>query len=270
MSRTCPVLVLDSNVTRNNMLSQLLVRHQSVRYAIPIYSLDAGMQFLQGAALKLIYIHADDLNDNDFFNFIETAFREIDGVSVVLMTSDLEPQRILRAAERGITGFMFHDENPFILFQSLQQMTDFGAYIHPLIVPLFLKNVSAEKNDQLTEDDLANTSQEEAISEVRDTSDLTPREQDVLTYLAKGFTASEIATSLGISAHTVASHTKNVYRKLAIHTKGEAIVEAIRMGLVTVDCINSPSVPVNPVLPMDVKRKSTVLPAEHVCRSVKT
>ncbi len=249
MSRTCPVLILDPDVTRNNTLSQLLVRHHVVRYAIPIYSIEAGLQFLRGASVKLIYIHVDDIEDTLVFRFIEQAFNEIDGVSVMLMTSNPQRTTIVRAAREGVTGFIFNDENPFILFQSLQQMIDFGAYIHPLIAPIFLRNTRStnEASNELgTKGVTAATALDAAVS-----AELTPREQDVLTYLAKGFTANEIAGSLSISAHTVASHTKNVYRKLAIHTKGEAIVEAIRMGLVNVESINSPVAAADSVVAME-------------------
>lgn len=252
MSRTCPVLVLDPNVTRNNALSQLFIRHHFVRYVIPIYSIEAGLQFLRGASLKLIYIQVDDLDNALVFSFIAQAFKEVEGVSVVLMTDDPQRQTIMRAACEGVKGFVFNDENPFILFQSLQQMIDFGAYIHPMIAPIFLRDISWNQEASEAQPDAAAAPPHSNVS-----SELTPREQDVLTYLAKGFTANEIASSLGISGHTVASHTKNVYRKLVIHTKGEAILEAIRMGLVSVDNINVAAVSADSLGPMaQVQRKT--------------
>ena len=52
-----------------------------------------------------------------------------------------------------------------------------------------------------------------------------------LLFIAKGFTVGEIANMLHLSAHTVATHVKHIYRKLAVHSRTEAVFEAGRMGL---------------------------------------
>ncbi len=63
-------------------------------------------------------------------------------------------------------------------------------------------------------------------------TDLTPRETEVLRLTAKGMTRQEVAQALGISAHTVAGYLKEVYRKLAVSSRAEAALEAVRRGLV--------------------------------------
>jgi ATP/maltotriose-dependent transcriptional regulator MalT len=60
---------------------------------------------------------------------------------------------------------------------------------------------------------------------------LSPRETEVLTYIAKGFSFNEIAELLDMSAHTVTTHVKRIYQKLAVHSRGEAVYEATQMGL---------------------------------------
>ncbi|HET9350317.1 MAG TPA: helix-turn-helix transcriptional regulator [Burkholderiales bacterium] len=58
---------------------------------------------------------------------------------------------------------------------------------------------------------------------------LTLREADVVRLLASGCTYAEIAERLGISAHTVASHIKNVYRKLDVHCAAAAVMRALEL-----------------------------------------
>ena len=60
---------------------------------------------------------------------------------------------------------------------------------------------------------------------------LTPRETEILSALASGHTANEIAASLGISALTVQSHMKSILAKLGVHSKIEAVTLAWRHGL---------------------------------------
>jgi DNA-binding NarL/FixJ family response regulator len=64
------------------------------------------------------------------------------------------------------------------------------------------------------------------------TARLTPREIDILWGIAKGFSYAEIATHLGMSKQTVPGHIKSIYRKLEVHTRGEAVFEAVQQGLI--------------------------------------
>ena len=60
---------------------------------------------------------------------------------------------------------------------------------------------------------------------------LTGRESDVLRLLARGCTYEQAAACLGVSAHTVASHLKNVYRKLDVHSAAAAVMRAVELNL---------------------------------------
>ncbi|MEM1434297.1 MAG: LuxR C-terminal-related transcriptional regulator [Pseudomonadota bacterium] len=61
---------------------------------------------------------------------------------------------------------------------------------------------------------------------------LTQRETEALTLAAKGLSAQEVATMLGVSIHTAHSHFKNAYRKLTVRSRAEAVFEATRLGLI--------------------------------------
>jgi DNA-binding NarL/FixJ family response regulator len=62
--------------------------------------------------------------------------------------------------------------------------------------------------------------------ELEQPSLLTPKELQVLALIARGFKYSEIATLQNLSTHTVHSHLKNIYKKLQVSSKSEAIYEA--------------------------------------------
>lgn len=61
---------------------------------------------------------------------------------------------------------------------------------------------------------------------------LSTREEEVLSYIAKGYSRVEIAREIGLSVHTVTSHVRSIYTKLNISSRAEAAVEAIRRGLI--------------------------------------
>jgi DNA-binding CsgD family transcriptional regulator len=66
---------------------------------------------------------------------------------------------------------------------------------------------------------------------VRGQAVLTAREIDVLSLLARGYSYAEIAMRLGISLNTVATHIKNSYRKLGVHSGPGAVMRAADLGL---------------------------------------
>jgi NarL family two-component system response regulator LiaR len=61
---------------------------------------------------------------------------------------------------------------------------------------------------------------------------LTPREEQVLRLAAAGLTHKEIAGALGIRAKTARNHLANLYEKLGIHGRAQAVLHAIRLGLI--------------------------------------
>lgn len=63
--------------------------------------------------------------------------------------------------------------------------------------------------------------------------DLTPREQEVLRLAARGMTNRAIGLSLGISDRTVQGHLANIYAKLQVNSRTEAVTKALQMGLIT-------------------------------------
>ena len=60
---------------------------------------------------------------------------------------------------------------------------------------------------------------------------LTARETDVLQMLATGHTYEEVSERLGVSLHTVATHVKNIYRKLEVHSARAAVWRALELRL---------------------------------------
>ncbi len=58
------------------------------------------------------------------------------------------------------------------------------------------------------------------------------REVEVLTGLARGNTYKEVALTMEISHYTVGDHVKTIYRKLAVSSRGEAVYQAIKEGLI--------------------------------------
>lgn len=64
---------------------------------------------------------------------------------------------------------------------------------------------------------------------------LTPRERDILAQLATGASDKEIAEAVGISTNTVAAHMVHILRKMGVHSRLQAVLLALRFGMVHLD-----------------------------------
>lgn len=61
---------------------------------------------------------------------------------------------------------------------------------------------------------------------------LSPREIDVMRLISRGYTYARAAERLGLSAHTVSSHIKKIYRKLGVHSAGAAVMRAVKLRMI--------------------------------------
>lgn len=76
--------------------------------------------------------------------------------------------------------------------------------------------------------------QEHSSDNPQEPSTLTARETDVLTLFAKGLSYKEAAQALDISTNTVSDYVKSIYAKLSVHSRNEAVFEAIQMGWIDI------------------------------------
>jgi DNA-binding CsgD family transcriptional regulator len=118
---------------------------------------------------------------------------------------------VIGAIEAGATGYLLKDDSAADIAEAIVALVQGGSPISPGIARHILKrwqSPPAASPDLLTE-----------------------READVLERLAKGHTYAETAALLHVSAHTVATHVKHIYRKLAVSSRGAAVFEAYQRGL---------------------------------------
>ena len=142
---------------------------------------------------------------------------------VISMFGDEE--NVLAAIEAGALGYIHKDAAPDDIAQTILDMKAGASPISPMVARRVLaKYVSL----QATRAGQAEPQPQVAVDE-RPT--LSRREQEVLELIARGFSYLEIARLQGVSVHTVQTHIKNLYGKLAVHSKVEAVFEATRMGL---------------------------------------
>src|ERR1700674_2863685 len=162
------------------------------------------------------------LPDGSGIDLIRETARRYPATDIMVITVFGDEEHVLGAIEAGATGYILKDSLPEEFVGLIKQLIAGGSPISPIIARQLLKRFkpavptpSPTPKPTLTED-----------------AGLSVRESEVLAMIAKGFNFGEIARLLDISQHTVTTHVKKIYQKLAVHSRGEAVYEASRMGLI--------------------------------------
>lgn len=150
-----------------------------------------------------------------------------------------DEDNVLAAIEAGALGYIHKDATPENIAQTIVDMKAGASPISPMIARRVLSHFRAQRG-QTAVPPVAVAVERRAVPRVPEDAKpdqpterptLSSREQEVLELIARGFSYAEIARIKNISVHTVQTHIKGLYSKLAVHSKNEAVYEATRIGL---------------------------------------
>lgn len=128
---------------------------------------------------------------------------------------------VLLAFETGANGYLLKDTPAEQIKRDIRAVITGGNPISPQAAShvLSLMQESTEPKE----------ADKEAVVE----NILTAREQDVLLMFSRGLSYRETAQTLGLSVHTITDHVKSIYSKMSVHSRNEAVFEAVQNGWIT-------------------------------------
>jgi len=165
------------------------------------------------------------LPDGSGLDVIRHARRKLPQCEALVISMFGDEDNVLASIEAGALGFIHKDSAPDDIAQTILDMKDGGSPISPMIARRVLAKYRAVAQQAAVD------SRPESAAAASESGLLSTREQQVLELIARGFSYAEIARLQAVSVHTVQSHIKNLYSKLAVHSKNEAVFEATRLGL---------------------------------------
>ena len=139
-------------------------------------------------------------------------------IKIIILTVFDDEEKIFNAIQAGAMGYLLKDEPPAKIQESIKMIMSGGAPMSPTIAA---KSLEILRNPEIAKS-------------TRDKSDfaISQRENDVLVQLSKGLNYNEIAENLFISPSTVRKHIENIYRKLQVNNKVQAVQKAIRHKII--------------------------------------
>ena len=133
-------------------------------------------------------------------------------IKIIMLTAFFFFVHIFNAIKAGADGYLLKEINPKDLYEGIKETLNGGAAMNPSIA---MKTLKLLRNPI----DIQNPRDKEEIS-------LSTREVEVLEQLSKGLSYTVIADHLFLSPSTVRKHIENIYKKLQVHSKIEAVQKA--------------------------------------------
>ena len=130
-------------------------------------------------------------------------------VNVLMLTVFDDNERVFQAVCYGASGYILKSTRPEKIIEAIFDVHNGGAPMTPSIAKQVLKLFS------------------QPFQQSSDIQTLTPREHDVLSLLVRGFSYKMAASEMQISIETFRFHIKNIYAKLHVNSKSEAVAKAI-------------------------------------------
>lgn len=225
------VLIVEDDAPMRVFFAASVRDHPGLELAASVDSVAQACAWLDREAGNPVDVLLVDLGlpDGSGLDVIRHARRSHPECEALVVSMFGDEDNVLASIEAGALGYVHKDATPEDIAGTILEMKGGASPISPLIA----RRVLARCRDLGARPTPAPPNAAAPLAE--DAPDervlLTPREQEVLELIARGFSYLEIARLLSVTVHTVQTHVKSLYGKLAVHSKNEAVFEAGRLGL---------------------------------------
>lgn len=222
------VLVVEPDLDTQRVYRQHLIHDPDIKLIGICSSIASATALLAQTNCDILFTELN-LPDEDGLDFIRRASEDLAVQNIVAVTSknsaaDIAAADIAAAVENGAVGYItkqdsdLHDVGNYIRI-----LRAHGSPISPTAARVL---VDALRRKPTVKPVVSVAASRPAVA-----NPLSPRETEVLNLLARGMSFAEISSVLNISCHTVTAHIKKIYRKLQVHSRGEAVYEAAQLGI---------------------------------------
>lgn len=184
-------------------------------------TLREGLALLQQPAADVLLTDLG-LPDGSGIELIRAARQAWPRCEVLVVTVFGDESHVIQAIQAGAAGYLLKDSSPEHFVEQIRGVRAGGSPISPLIARQLLLRFQGAAPPAAPRP----AAPDEAAADM-----LSPRETEVLGYIAKGFTFDEVARLLALSRHTVLTYVRRIYGKLEVGSKTEAMHEARKLGL---------------------------------------
>lgn len=185
-------------------------------------TLGSAIAWLDGKKPELCLIDLR-LPDGSGVDFIRHCSSVVPSAHKVVTTIYDDDIHLFPAIQAGANGYLLKDEPRHVIAHALRKLATGTPPLSPQITQRMMNYFQQVRTTPMEQ--LQRREQQDIAG------GLSSREKQVLAVIAQGFKTAEAADLLSVSYHTAARHIKNIYAKLHINSRAEAVQEALRLGL---------------------------------------
>ncbi len=215
------IFIVDDNTNHSAGIKQLLELQSSYSIAGTAANGEEAVKIINEGNVDIVLM---DMNmpEQDGVSVIQNILSVNPDLTVLALTGYDDPDLIYRAMRAGAKGYILKTMVTSQLINALDEVLNNKVYLPPTLATKFFdefqsKAAKAQRPDP-TKKALLNY--------------LTNREKEVLTLLTEGITYKGVADRLVISETTVKTHVNNIFQKLQVNDRTQAVLYALRYGLV--------------------------------------
>lgn len=218
-------LVEDDSRTRARF-TNVIQSEPSLHFA---FGASTGGELLAWFAENLVDVLLVDLGLPDVpgLDVIRRCCRMQPSCAVMVITMFGDESNMLKAFETGARGYLLKDGTEADLANHVRSLHAGGSPMTPIIARQLLARWQADVSTRAGGKPAQAKEQANELPEA-----LSRRESEVLDLIARGFTYLEIGAQMAVKVTTVQTHVRNIYGKLGVHNKTEAVYEARQYGLI--------------------------------------
>ncbi|MDQ6954163.1 MAG: response regulator transcription factor [Mariprofundaceae bacterium] len=168
-----------------------------------------------------------NLPDGCGIAIIRHALDQYSDMEAMVITVCGDEKNVVDALEAGATGYLLKNQALDDIGDAIFALMRGETAISPKVARFLLKRFKKKTTPKQDREALARSHNDDVEFS------LTVREHEVLSLISKGYRYNEIADSLGVSINTIRAHIRNIYKKLSVGSRSEAVFEATKMGILT-------------------------------------
>lgn len=223
------VLIVEDEPEFLQRFTEAVLADPELRLIAGVTTGRAGLAMLDAQPPDVMLVDLG-LPDISGIELIRHAARHLPNCDVLVVTMFADDVHVLGSIEAGATGYLLKDAQATRIASAIHEVRAGGSPISPSIARKVLAAFRVAPQAAATAPAAAAAAPAPAAAPA-EPSPLSERETEILRLVAKGFSFDAVGDLLSISPHTVVTHVKKIYRKLAVHSRGEAVYEANQMGL---------------------------------------
>jgi DNA-binding NarL/FixJ family response regulator len=213
---TLQIAVLEDDAVLRDRYVELVTSAPDMSLLWAAGSLAEALRALESGAPDVLLVDLG-LPDGSGLEIFGQVKKQFPACEVMVVSVFGDEDNVVAAIAAGASGYLLKDTLAESFLETIRELHAGGSPISPSIARILLT--------------LARPVPAAAIESLAGGPELAERESEILHLVAKGFNFGEISRLLGISTNTVRTHIYRIYRKLSVHSRGEAVFEAKKLGL---------------------------------------